>query len=402
MRGMDGYKGNKKVALLFSGGPAPAANAVISSVALNFFKSRIPVVGLFHGFEFLEAFDADNRYSLVEDIHYQHLDASVSRIRNQRGVYLKTSRANPGKAITCRKDLDNTQKNQKLVNILDALDSLGCGYLITIGGDDTLKTANYLSILGMPVIHIPKTIDNDYFGIAWTFGYWSAVQASKDAILNLNSDAESTDSYFIVELMGRKAGWITYAAGIAGEAVMMLSTEDIDGPVLDLDKVANQMVDTILLREKNHKFYGVICVAEGLADKLPGKQRPSEKDKHGNVIMGAAEVGRLLRDATQKAYRQRTGRNKKIIHKQIGYEIRNEAPISFDVVLGSMLGYGAYKLFKENKFNTMVSVSDNFSIVGCPFTRLIDEATLVTKLRNVPRGSDFFELKNALSFKLIE
>jgi len=396
------FKNRRKAAILFSGGPAPSANAVISSVALNFINARVPIIGFFFGFEFLEDFDKENRYCLSPNVHYQVLDAGISRIRNQRGVFLKTSRANPGRLITSPPDLDDPEKNKRLVHILEALDSLDIGCLITIGGDDTLKTANFLSRLGLPVIHIPKTIDNDYFGIAWTFGYWSSVQASQEALLNLKADAESTGSYFIAELMGRKAGWLTYAAGIAGEAVQMVSTEDVEEDVLDLEKLAERIVDTILLREKNSKYYGVICVAEGLADKLPEKYRPTEKDRHGNVILGTAEVGRVLRDATEEVYRQRTGRKKKIIYKQIGYETRNAPPISFDVVLSSMLGFGAYKLYKNRQFGCMVSVSDNFSIVGVPFEQLIDPQTLLTRLRNVPRGSDFFELKEALSYKLSE
>ncbi|MCU0285710.1 MAG: 6-phosphofructokinase [Acidobacteria bacterium] len=399
---MKGYKGNKKVGLIFSGGPAPSANAVISAAALNFIDKKIPVLGFYHGFEFLERFDPHRRYSLVEKVHYQVLDADISGIRNRRGVHLKTSRANPGKDIKCREDLNDPEKSQKLRQILAGLESLGVGFLITIGGDDTLKTANYLGLLGLPIIHIPKTIDNDYFGIAWTFGYWSAVQAAKEALLNLKADSESTDSYFIVELMGRKAGWITYAAGIAGEAVMTLSVEDIQGDEVDVDDIARQIVDMILIREKHDKFYGVICVAESLAYKLPMHLRPSEKDKHGNVVMGAAEVGRILRDAVTDLYGKNTGRNKKIIYKQIGYETRNTPPISFDVVLSSMLGFGSYKLYNQGKFNCMVSVSDNFQIIGVPFSELIDPETLLTRLRDVPRGSDFFELKEALSFKEME
>jgi len=396
------FKNHKKVGMLFSGGPAPAANAVISSVALNFINAKVPILGFFFGFEFLENYDAQNRFSLVEGVHYEVLDANISRIRNRRGVYLKTSRANPGKSICVREDLADPEKSKKLANILKAFDSLGVGYLITIGGDDTLKTANYLSLLGLPVIHIPKTIDNDYFGIPWTFGYWSAVQASQEAILNLKADAESTSSYFIAELMGRKAGWLTYATGVAGESVMMISTEDIDTNDFDLQQLAGSIVDTIILRERNNKFYGVICVAEGLADKLPAKLKPSERDRHGNIIYGTAEVGRLIRDAVEKTYQERTGRKKKIIFKQIGYETRNALPTSFDVVLGSMLGYGAYKLFKNGYSDHMVSVSDNFSIIGVRFADLIDPATLLTRLRNVPRGSDFFELKEALTYKMIE
>ncbi len=396
------FKNHKKAAILFSGGPAPSANAVISSVALNFINAKVPIIGFFFGFEFLEDFDRRNRYCLSPNVHYQVLDASISRIRNRRGVFLKTSRANPGRLIQSPQDLDDPEKSRRLRHILEALDSLDVGCLITIGGDDTLKTANFLCRLGLPVIHIPKTIDNDYFGIAWTFGYWSSVQAGQEALLNLKADAESTGSYFIVELMGRKAGWLTYAAGIAGEAVMMISGEDIDDEVLDIDRLAARIVDTMLLREKNDKYYGVICVAEGLADRLPDKYRPTETDRHGNVILGAAEVGRVLRDASERLYRERTGRKKKIIYKQVGYETRNALPISFDVVLASMLGFGAYKLYKNRQFDCMVSVSDNFSIVGVPFEQLIDPQTLLTRLRNVPRGSDFFELKEALSYKLSE
>ena len=402
MLGMSDHKMNKKVAILFSGGPAPSANAVISSVALNFINARVPIIGFFFGFEFLEDFDSKNRYSLSPNVHYQLLDSSISKIRNRRGVYLKTSRANPGRLIKSPQDLDDAEKNKRLRNILEALDSLDVGCLITIGGDDTLKTANFLSRLGLPVIHIPKTIDNDYFGIAWTFGYWSSVQASQEALLNLKADAESTGSYFIVELMGRKAGWLTYAAGIAGEAIQMVSTEDVEEDVLDLEKLAEKIVDTMQLREKNGKYYGVVCVAEGLADKLPEKYRPTEKDRHGNVILGTAEVGRVLRDAAEEVYHRRTARKKKIIYKQIGYETRNALPISFDVVLASMLGFGAYKLYKNKQFASMVSVSDNFSIVAVPFEQLIDPQTLLTKLRNVPRGSDFFDLKEALSYKTID
>lgn len=396
---MKGYKGNKKVGIVFSGGPAPSANAVISSAALNFIDRRIPVYGFFHGFEFLEKYDPSDQNSLMDHDHYELLDTRIAGIRNRRGVYLKTSRANPGKDVRCKEDLSDPGKNLKLVNILNGLDSLGVGFLITIGGDDTLKTANYLSLMGLPVIHIPKTIDNDYFGIAWTFGYWTAVQAAKEALLNLKADSQSNNTYFIVELMGRKAGWLTYAAGIAGEAVKMISTEDIEGPEIDLDELADRIVNTILHREERHKFYGVICVAEGLADKLPEQYRPTEKDKHGNILMGTAMVGRLIRDVAMKRYEERTGTYKKMIYKQIGYETRNVPPISFDVVLGSMLGFGAFKLYSRKEFNSMVSVSDNFQIVARPFSELIDPETLLTRLRDVPRGSDFYELKAALSFE---
>jgi len=390
----------KKVGILFSGGPAPSANTVISSTALNFLDAHIQVIGFFKGYEYIQNFDINSPDTqLRENIHFTEITKSISQVRNDRGIYLKTSRANPGKNIEKIEDLKDSEKNKKLQNIIHAFEHLRVGALISIGGDDTLKTANFLYNMGFPVIHIPKTIDNDYYGIPWTFGYWTAVDTAQKIMLNLKADAQSTESFYIVELMGRKAGWITYAAGIASEAIMMLSGEDILEDTMDLDKICEQIADVILQRRKKEKPYGVIAVAEGLADKLPEELYPKEVDRHGNVMFGKANISRLLSHKVREKYKARTGSEIKITAKQIGYETRAGSPISFDVVLGSMLGYGAFKFYSESKFGVMVSVNDNFDLVPVPFNDLIDHHTLKTRLRSVPKGSDFYTLKENLSFR---
>jgi ATP-dependent phosphofructokinase / diphosphate-dependent phosphofructokinase len=390
----------KRVGILFSGGPAPSANTVISSTALNFLDSHIPVVGIFKGYEYIQDFNVNSAESqLQKGIHYTEISYDISQVRNERGIYLKTSRANPGKKIEKLEDLQDKEKNKKLKNILDAFEYLRIGTLISIGGDDTLKTANFLCNMGLPIIHIPKTIDNDYYGIPWTFGYWTAVDTAQKIMLNLKADAQATESFYIVELMGRKAGWITYAAGIASEAIMMISTEDIEEVIMDVDRISEKIADVLLMRKKKSKPYGVIAIAEGLADKLPEGLIPIEKDRHGNVMFGKANISRLLANKVREKYRDRTGSDIKITPKQIGYETRSGSPISFDVVLGSMLGYGAYKFYSEKNFGVMVSVNDNFDLVAVPFKDLIDPQTLKTRLRSVPKGSDFFTLKENLSFR---
>ncbi len=389
----------KRVGVLFSGGPAPGANTVISSVTLAFLNHGIQVVGFLKGFEYIQDFDKHDPASLREGLHYLHLTHQVSQIRNESGVYLHTARANPGRGITSPEDLKDPQKTVRLRNILEALECLDIGVLVTIGGDDTLKTANYLNLLGLPVVHIPKTIDNDYFGIAWTFGYWTAVDVAQDILLNLRGDSQATNSWFVVELMGRKAGWITYAAGIAGMADRMIALEDLGEESLDLALLADELVDLILAREREGKEYGIVCLSEGLADHLPEDQRPKEVDRHGNILFGKIEIGGIVAHKAAMAYKARTGRDKKVTYKQVGYETRSSSPISFDVVLGAMLGYGAFKLVSQEKFGHMVSVSDNFDINAIPFSKLIDKKTLITRLRNVPPGSDFYELKEALSYK---
>ncbi len=395
------FKYGDKIGIIFSGGPAPSANAVISSCALTFLNSGHQVIGFYKGYEYLQNYDINNPYSLVEEIHFKKLGVEQTKSRNKKGVLLKTSRANPGKKIKTKEDLSDPEKTKALMNILKALQTLGIGCLISIGGDDTLKTANYLRLLGLSVIHIPKTIDNDYYGIPWTYGYWTAVDVAGKEIQNLAADSEATETYFIVELMGRKAGWITYASGIMGEAVRMISTEDIEGQ-LDLDSLADEIVELIILRERVFKPYGVVCISEGLADKLPPELKPKEKDRHGNIIYGKVELCKMLADRIEFKYKEKTGREKKVKGKQVGYETRCAQPISFDVILGSMLGFGSYKLFDKKLFGHMVSVSEKFDIIAIPFDELIDRETLLTKLRNVPSGSDFYNLKEALSFKIMD
>lgn len=395
------YRSGDKIGIIFSGGPAPSANAVISSCALTFMNSGHQVIGFYKGYEYLQNYDIHNPYSLVENYHFKKLGIEQTKSRNQKGVILKTSRANPGREINTLEDLKDPQKTKPLINIMRALETLNIGCLISIGGDDTLKTANYLRLLGLPVIHIPKTIDNDYYGIPWTYGYWTAVDVAGKAIQNISADSQATETYFIVELMGRKAGWITYAGGIMGEAVRMYSSEDFSGD-LDLDKFAEEIVDLIILRERVFKPYGVICIAEGLADKLPKSEKPKETDKHGNVLFGKREICKTIANKVETKYKQKTGREKKVKPKQVGYETRCASPISFDVILGSMLGFGSYKVFSQKKFGHMVSVSEKFDITAIPFDDLINKETLLTKLRNVPNGSDFYNLKEALSFKLMD
>lgn len=392
----------KKVGIIFSGGPAPGANTVISACALSFFRHEIGCIGFYHGYENLQEFNK-KRPNIFRDTHYTELTEQISQIRNQRGIYLKTSRANPGRDISKIEDLKNPEKNKPLKNIIDALEYLDIDVLLSIGGDDSLKTANFLKHLGLKVIHIPKTIDNDYFGIPWTFGFWTSVDVAKTMILNLRADAMATNAFVIAECMGRKSGWITYAAGIAGESVKMVSIEDLDDPeVLNVDLLVDKIVNLIEIRQKMNRPYGVVCLAEGLVEKLPKDIRPTETDRHGNLKLADAEIGNLIRKLVIERYKQKTSRDIKIIYKQVGYETRAASPVSFDVVMGSMLGYGAYKLYAQKKFGHMVSVSDNFDVKAIPFNELIDKKTLLTKVRFVPKGSDFYELKEALAFREFE
>jgi len=396
----------KRVGMLFSGGPAPAANAVISAAALSFLNNGIEVIGFFDGYEELEQY-SDAR-PLVADRDFVRLGRDdVAGIRNRKDIILRTSRANPGKAIESSADLADTTRNARLRAVYAAFEAYEIDALISIGGDDTLKTANYLKqmqdvvpgLRPVRIVHLPKTIDNDYYGIDWTFGFFSAAHYAASEIRNLGADARSTQAWYVLEIMGRKAGWLTYASGIAGEATRMISVEDCPG-TFDARAEATRLVDLMLQREAEGRRHGIVCIAEGLADHLPEDMRPKTTDAHGNIALGDAQVGRVLATEMERAYSARTGEKIKVRSKQIGYEVRNAEPGAFDVLLGTQLGVGAYRaLVEEGLTGVMVSVEDQLSLKYVPFGELIDPETMKTRVRLIDPESDFYRLARALEYQ---
>jgi ATP-dependent phosphofructokinase / diphosphate-dependent phosphofructokinase len=400
----------KHIGILFSGGPAPAANAVISATVMNLVNVGVEVYGFLQGFEFLQEYEEGKTLAFNE--HYKILTLSdVSGIRNIKSIIIKTSRANPGKGISSIHDLTNPEKNRRLLNVYKWMDHFEIDGLITIGGDDTLKTANYLYLMQyhipdirpMHIVHIPKTIDNDYLGIDWTFGYTSAANFAANEIRNLGADAASTNSWFILEIMGRKTGWLTYAAGIAGEAVRMISVENIKGE-FNLDKLINDLLALMEARAREGKKYGVVCVSEGLAEILPENLKPTRIDRHGNVVLGDAEVGKFIANELEARYKELHPKESlKVRAKQIGYETRCAEPAAFDVMLGSQLGVGAFRAICQKGFSgVMVSVEDQMQIKYVPFHELIDPKTLLAKIRYIHKNSDFYQLARSLEYQLPE
>jgi 6-phosphofructokinase 1 len=414
---------------LFAGGPAPGANAVISAAAVSFLRHGIEVVGIKHGYSAFEAFAPAN--PLVEGTHYVKLTHQVlRRTRNSQGIMIGTARTNPGKKIEKLADLDDAEKAAPLKRAYDALCSLGVDALISIGGDDTLKTANKMKMLQdrmpaeahrIPVVHLPKTIDNDYNGIDFTFGYFTAVDQLAMEFCNLLHDAEANRAYFLVECMGRSAGWLAYGAAIAGEASLVLSVEDITGeyrteeeetdpttgekrmrPIMNGPKVVDRIVDTILAREVEGKKYGVIVVAEGLAELLPNKYLEGvPRDDHGHIKISQVRLYERAAKLVADRYKERTKKDVTIKPLQLGYEARCAKPTAFDAILGSQLGVGAYRaLVQENLNGVMVSVSGQFKLTYVPFDKLVDPQTLVTVVRHIEYGSDFHRLARFLETQL--
>jgi 6-phosphofructokinase 1 len=410
--------GIKKVALLFAGGPAPAANAVISTCAISCINNGVEVVGIKHGYSSLINYSADKPLEEGKDYINLH-EVMLRRTRSKQGIIIGTARANPGKHVTCPADLADEEKSAPLKRVYDGLCSLGVDALVSIGGDDTLKTANKLKMYQdrlpegskkVPIVHVPKTIDNDYMGIDFTFGYFTAVETLGTEIRNLHADAEASRAYFMVESMGRSAGWLAYGAAIAGEASMVISVEDIVGDllsaessderkVMDIDKVVAKIVKVMRYRhEKQGKEYGVIVLAEGLAEFLSDDAlKDIPRDEHGHISVAHVDLGKMFAKRVIAEYEKQTGIKRKVTGLQLGYESRCARPHAFDVMLGSQLGVGAYRALCEEVHNgVMVSVSGQLDLHYVPFENLVDPETLVTVVRFIPPGSDFHTLARFL------
>ncbi|MCB9688418.1 MAG: 6-phosphofructokinase [Alphaproteobacteria bacterium] len=403
----------RRVGIVFSGGPAPAANAVISAAAISFLEDGREVVGFFHGYTNLQEYHPVT-HRLLPDEHYRvFTEKDVRGIRNERGIVIGTARANPGAKIKGPSDFDDPEKTARLRHVYEALVDLQIDALISIGGDDTLKTANFLKLYQdrlppearrVRIVHLPKTIDNDYHGIDFTFGFFTSVDFMAKSVLNLAADAEATSACFLVETMGRKAGWLSYGVGIAGEASLVVAVEDV-GPEwrderghLLVDRVADHIVDVLLAREQRGAHWAVIVLAEGLAEMLPpGFLDGVARDEHGHVSLGTVNLGRAMSSVVTARYQARTGRKKKVTGVQLGYESRCAAPHAYDVMLGSQLGIGAYRaLVEEGLDGHMVSVSGQLDLRYVPFQELVDPETLVTQVRFVQPGSDFHHLARFL------
>ncbi len=407
----------KRVALVFSGGPAPAANAVISSAAISFLEDDREVIGFFHGYSNLQDYHPVT-HRLLPDEHYRIFEEKdLSGLRNSRGIVIGTARANPGKGIEKPADLDDPTKTVRLRNVYNALVDLDIDALISIGGDDTLKTANFLveyqkrlpkEARRVQVVHLPKTIDNDYRGIDFTFGFFTAVDVMAKELQNLRADAMSTGSYFIVETMGRKAGWLSYGVAIAGEATLVLAVEDVEGDLaikgkagdvhLSMDALVDRIIDVMIAREKRGKHYGTVVLAEGLAEMLPAEQtKDLPRDEHGHLTLARMDLGKLVAMLVARRYEERTKRKKKVTGLQIGYESRCAPPHAFDVMLGSQLGIGAYRaLVEENLDGFLVSVEGQLDLLYVPFSDLVNPTTLKTEVRFIKNGSDYHRLARFL------
>jgi len=299
-----------KIGILSSGGDCPGINAAIRGVgktAINHYG--IEVIGVHSGFLGL----------LNKDIIPLD-DNALSGILNLGGTILGTSREKP-----FRKLLGEDDSKPKIIK--ETYKELGLDCLVCIGGNGTQKTAFKLSELGLNVISIPKTIDNDVYGTDITFGFDTAVDIATEAIDRLHSTASSHNRVMVIELMGHSAGWITLHAGMAGGADIILLPE----LGFDMDVI----VQAVLARAEKGKRYSIVAVAEG----VDIGEENLKKYKHP-----ASYIAEKIEGLTGIESRETV----------LGYVQRGGHPSAYDRILATRLGGHATALVARKNFGRMV------------------------------------------------
>ena len=352
----------------------------------------------------------------------------MRRVRNSQGILIGTARANPASIVSDVSHLDDPEKIKPLRTVYDALCSLRVDAMISIGGDDTLKTANKLKLFQdrlpagskrIPIVHLPKTIDNDYTGIDFTFGYFTAVDTLANEIRNLLHDAEASGSYYLTETMGRSAGWLAYGAAIAGEASLVISIEDIHGDYEAEEEFVDEATGKTIKRTIMNVDQGGQADRENHARPLRERRQTIRRDRawpkdwpnilpmaflkdiprdeHQHISVSQVNLNRRFARLVSEEYKRQTGQERRVIGLQLGYEARCAKPHAFDVMLGSQLGVGAYRALVEQRLDgVMVSVEGQLKLIYRKFEDLVDPRSLVTHTRFIDLDSDFHKLARFL------
>ena len=307
-----------RIATLTGGGDCPGLNAVIRGIVRRGLAEGHSVAGF--------------RYGWAGVMSGEMVDLTredTSGILHRGGTILGTSRTNPFKADGGADQVKSTLEGHSI----DAL--------IPIGGEDTLGVAKRLSDEGVPVVGVPKTIDNDLAGTDFTFGFQTAVQIATEAIDRLHTTAESHNRVMVVEVMGRDAGWIAVYSGMAGGADAILVPER----PFDVDEVCER----IRRRHAMGRTFSIVVVAEGAQRKDgEGPSGGEEVDEFGHVRLGGIGV------ELEREIEERTGFESRMTI--LGHVQRGGTPTAYDRVLATRFGVAAIDAVSEEAFGTMVAL----------------------------------------------
>jgi ATP-dependent phosphofructokinase / diphosphate-dependent phosphofructokinase len=335
----------KRVGVLTGGGDCPGLNAVIRAVTRRSLARGYEVVGVREGWR-----------GLIDGRFMQLGQREISGILPRGGTILGTTRTNPFKT------------DDGVERVLGNFEAEGLTALVAIGGEDTLGVAAQLHAeRGLPVVGVPKTIDNDLSATDYTFGFDTAVWIATEAIDRLHTTAESHNRVMVVEVMGRQTGWIAVMSGIAGGADVILIPEQ---PV-----TVEEACDDLRRRHERGKDFSIVVVSEGyeLTYASGEKRRVADEarasDQFGHVRLGG--VG----DALAREIEERTGFETRVT--VLGHVQRGGSPTPRDRVLATRYGLKAADLVHEERWGSMAALQGD-SIVE------VSLADAVAELKKVP------------------
>ncbi|MBI4493474.1 MAG: 6-phosphofructokinase [Chloroflexi bacterium] len=310
-----------KIGVLTGGGDAPGLNAAIRAVARRSFERGYQVIGIKKGWA-----------GLLGEGEYEELTLrSVSGILHLGGTILGTSRTNPRKSPELQQQ------------VLQNVERLGLDALIAIGGDDTLSVAQWLYEQGVPVVGVPKTMDNDLAETDYCIGFNTAVSIVAEALDRLHTTATAHHRVLVVEVMGRDAGWVAVVGGLAGGADLILIPE--------VPTTVDRVVKHLERRRSLGKDFSIIVVAEGVTlAEVAGKETIAERDAFGHVRLDRRGVGETL----ARVIEEQTGFESRTT--VLGHLQRGGSPSALDRLLATRLGVAAVDLVTEGKFGYMSAI----------------------------------------------
>ncbi len=344
-------KNIKRIGILTGGGDCPGLNAVIRAVT----KSAIMNYGL-------EVFGIEDGYAgLIEKRGHELTQSQVSGILTLGGTILGTSnRADPFKVpvVTGKKVVFEDHSDRAIEHFRQ----WGLDVLVAVGGDGTLAISNQLCGKGIPVVGIPKTIDNDLSGTDYTFGFQTAVSIATEAVDRLHTTAAAHHRVMILEVMGRNAGWIALYSGSAGGADIIL--------VPEMPYSMDAIVKAVTKRAQHGKKFSLIVAAEG-AKERGGKVIIRKKDLKNPYPVKLGGIGAYLAEKIEAVSGLETR------SANLGHIQRGGSPVPADRNLGTLFGAHAVELIRQQRWGRMVCLHGS-EITSIPIEQAVDKLKLVT------------------------
>lgn len=352
-----------KIAINTGGGDAPGLNAVIRAASLSALNLGWDVVGIRRGYQGL--FEEDGLLPLTRE--------SVSGITHLGGTILGTTNRGSPLAWPVEGPDGVVEYVDRSEEVVREFTRHGLDALIAIGGDGSLRIASKLSEKGLPVVGVPKTIDNDLAATEVTFGFHTAVETATDALSRLHSTAEAHSRVMVVEVMGRGAGWIALFAGIAGTADVILIPEI----PYSLDRVCEKIQE----RYDGDLGFAIVVAAEGAFPEggepvLVEKGAPGKAERFGGI------ADRLAHEIAE-----RTGRETRSL--ALGHLLRGGEPTAYDRLLALRFGTAAVSLVRDGCFGCMVAL-DPLGVRAVPL------AEAVAEIKQVPVDGDVVRTARSL------